>query len=134
MKPNMPGVFTVKLNAVASTVPLAPRAIGPDVAAGAPVQVPFVNQSMVTFPVGIGFSGLPVTVTKWCAVAPAATVVTVACAALWMSVAVVEPSFWIVVCDPAVVVWLPTGQLGAPLEHVSCQVRTAWSVRMWAAF
>ena len=51
-------------------------------ACGAPVQVPFRNQSMFTFPDGFGEPGWPDTVTKSCTVEPASTTVTVWCAAL----------------------------------------------------
>ena len=55
-----------------------------------PVQVPLVNHENVTVPVGIGRPAWPVTVAWSCTVVPAGTDVTVACAALWITVAVVD--------------------------------------------
>ncbi len=72
----MPAVSTVNAKPVASTVPLAVSAIGPELAAGLPVQVPLRNQSMLTLPLGNGLLASPVTVTKSWTVVPAATVVT----------------------------------------------------------
>src|SRR5690348_11290056 len=88
----MPGVFTVKLNPVTSTVPPGPSGVIALVEAGGPAQVPFRNQSTVTLPVGTGAPGWPVTVTKSCTFVPTPTAVTTACAALWICVAVVEGS------------------------------------------
>ena len=48
--------------------------IGPEFAAGFPVQVPFVNQSKVTFPVGVTL--VPDTVALSCTTDPTATEVT----------------------------------------------------------
>ena len=56
---------------------------------------------MLTLPVGTGWLGWPVTVTKSWTVVPTATVVTVWWAALWMSVAVVEVSCWISASEAA---------------------------------
>ena len=53
-----------------------------------PVQVPLVNHENVTVPVGTGRPAWPVTVAWSCTIVPAGTDVTVACAALWITVAV----------------------------------------------
>ena len=63
---------------------------GDDVAAAGAVQVPLVNHENVTVPVGVGRPFSPVTVAWSCTVVPAGTDVTTWCAALWMSVAVVD--------------------------------------------
>ena len=60
-----------------------------DVAAAGAVQVPLVNHENVTVPVGVP-SRLPVTVAWSCTVVPAGTDVTVACAASWITVTVLD--------------------------------------------
>ncbi len=63
---------------------------GLDVAAAGAVQVPLVNHENVTVPVGVGRPGCPVTVAWSCTAVPAGTDVTVACAALWITVTVLD--------------------------------------------
>src|SRR5690349_12118163 len=101
MNERPPGVFTVKLNAVTSTVPAAPSGVAAEVAAGAPVQLPLRNQSTVTLPVATGLPAPPLTATKSWTVVPTGTVVTAACAALWIVVPVVDGSPVTIVCEPA---------------------------------
>ncbi len=48
------------------------------------------NHENVTVPVGVGKPGCPVTVASSCTVVPADTDVTVACAASWITVTVVD--------------------------------------------
>ena len=88
---------------------------------------------MLTLPVGTGWFGWPVTVTKSWTVVPTPTVVTVWWAALWMSVAVVEASCWIerqrrrgrrsAGSGRSCVLPVPAGSL-----QRSCQVRNASSL------
>ena len=64
---------------------------GDDVAAGIPVQnAPLVNHENVTVPVGTGKPAWPVTVAWSCTIVPTGTDVTVACAASWITVAVID--------------------------------------------
>ena len=93
------------------------------------------NQSMLTLPVGTGLPGRRVTVTKSCTVEPAATASTTVCAALWMSVVVVDGSCVTIVCEAAPTVGgfgrsssspVPAGSL-----QRSCQVSSRCRSRMW---
>ena len=98
-----------------------------------PAHVPFVNQSIVTFPVGVGDAGWPVTVTKSCTVAPAAAFVTTWCAALWMSVAVAEASFRTIADAPAVFCCsLVVQSLSGSTVQVLFQVIVAPSASRWS--
>ena len=75
-------------NVVPSTAPPA-SVNGDDVAAGIPVQnASVVYHRNVTVPVGVGKPACPVTVAWSCTVVPTGTVVTVACVASWITVAV----------------------------------------------
>jgi hypothetical protein len=109
-------------------------AIAAEVVAGLPVQSLFVNQSILTVPVGTGLPATPVTVTKSCTIEPSGTVVTALCVALWIVVAVVDVNCVITDCEAA-----PTsGGFGLQLElpvpagslHRSCHPRFALSVRL----
>jgi hypothetical protein len=132
-----PAVLTVNAKPVASKLPEASSGPTlPEFTAGAPVHVPLRNQSMLTFPVGGGLPAPPLTVTKSWTVVPTATAVTVWCAALWMSVFVVEGSWATMVCEPAplnrfwpigqFVLWVFAGSL-----QRSCQPTSAESVTVW---
>src|SRR4051812_24524201 len=72
-----------------------------DVVVGLPVQVPFVNQSSRTVPVGVGLPAPPLTTTRSWTIEPAGTVVTTLCVALWIDVTVVDGSCKITDCEPA---------------------------------
>src|SRR3954447_20997720 len=105
-----------------------------EVVVGLPVQVLFVNQPIVTVPVGAGLPAPPLTVTKSCTVVPVGTEVTTVCAALWIAVVVVDGSWVITDCEAA-----PTlgGGFGEQFElpvpagssQRSCQLTDAESVR-----
>ncbi len=85
----LPNTFGVCVNVVPSATPAASSVNGADVV-GFPVQVPLVNHENVTVPDGVGRPGCPVTVAWSCTVVPANTDVTVACAASWITVTVLD--------------------------------------------
>ncbi len=83
--PATPGVCG---NVVPSATPAASSVNGADVTRGSPAQVPLVNHENVTVPVGVRRP--PVTVAWSCTVVPAGTDVTVAWAASWITVTVLD--------------------------------------------
>src|ERR1043165_3113718 len=83
---NEPGGFGARAQVGPSTAPLVSVNVT-EVCAGVSAQVPLRNQPNVTVPVGTGREPFAVSVAWSCTVVPAATAVTVACAALWMFVA-----------------------------------------------
>ena len=87
---NVPPVFGVCGNVGAVRDTEASSATGVDVAARLARQVPLVNHENVTVPVGVGRPIGPVTVAWSCTVVPAGTDVTVACAASWITVTVLD--------------------------------------------
>src|SRR5262245_39854365 len=110
-----------------STVPAGPSGVLAELESAGPAQLPLRNQSTTTLPVGIGWPGPPLTVTKSCTVVPAGTVVTTLCPASWICVEVVDGNCCTIVCEPAPTVGGLLTQLLLPVfagsSHLSCQVR-----------
>src|SRR5205085_1220559 len=110
----------------------------PEFAAGAPVQAPFRNQSMFTFPVGTACAGLgsgfgEPTVTKSCTVVPTATAVTVELAAFLTSVVAWDGRFCSVTVAGACAWLFASGLQLLPLPGAHCQVKSSESLSLWVA-
>ena len=98
----------------------------------APEQVALLKNVKATVPVGVP-APVPDTVAWSVTVEPSGTEVTVA-PPICTAVVVELVSSWTSVDDPALAVWVPTGQFDEPVPvHTSVKLTVTLSERMWLA-